>query len=128
MRRSVWVLLWLALAGCAPLYPAAEPAAPEPDPILQGKALAARFGCTSCHSADGRPGIGPTWKGLYGSRRPLAGGGEAVADEAYLRESILRPNAKIVQGFPPNVMPQDFAQKLSTEQIEAILAYIRSLK
>ena len=49
-------------------------------------------------------------------------------DEAYLYESIVDPNAKIVKGFPAEVMPQDFGQKLSDSEIQAIIEYIKTLQ
>lgn len=81
-----------------------------------------------CPSVDGSPRVGPTWKGLFGKERALADGSTVKADEAYLRESIVDPNAKIAKGFPSDVMPQDFGQKLSEADIEAIIAYIKTLR
>jgi|GEM_PF-1829509 len=94
----------------------------------QGESIAAQFGCAACHSANGDPGIGPTWKGLFGLTRSLTDGTEVTADEAYLQEAIVAPNTKIVQGFPPSIMPQDFGDRLSEDQIQAIIEYIKVLK
>jgi cytochrome c oxidase subunit 2 len=77
---------------------------------------------------DGKVVVGPTWKGLYGADVTLADGTTVKADEAYLVESIVKPNAKIVKGFAPSIMPQDFADKLTQEQINDLVAYIKSLK
>ena len=71
---------------------------------LSGTALAQSKGCTACHSQDGSRMLGPTWQGIFGSQRQLASGQKIVVDDAYLKESIFQPNAKIVKGFPP-VMP-----------------------
>ena len=65
-------------------------------------------GCVVCHTPDGRAGVGPTWQGIYGSEETLADGTTVTVDDAYIRESILDPNAKIVKGFPPNIMPPNF--------------------
>jgi cytochrome c oxidase subunit 2 len=92
--------------------------------IDRGKELVAQNGCLGCHSIDGSKSVGPTWKGLYGSDRELEDGTTVKADEAYLRESIVNPNAKVVKGFPP-VMPP-YAQ-LSDEDLKALIAYIKSL-
>jgi cytochrome c oxidase subunit 2 len=78
----------------------------------------------SCHSLDGSRGQGPTFKDLFGSPRPLAAGPTAVADEDYIRESILYPNAKIVAGYAP-VMPS-FAGSLREEDIRAIIAFLKT--
>ena len=79
-----------------------------------------------CHSVDGSSGIGPTWLNLYGSNVKLADGTTVVADEKYLTESILNPNAAIVEGFPsPSPMPQF---TLTDSEIANIVAYIKTLK
>ena len=90
----------------------------------QGRELAQSRGCAACHSVDGKPGIGPTWKGLYGKTESLAGGATVQVDDAYLKESILLPNAKVVQGFAP-VMPP---QALSDQEVAALIAYIKEVK
>ncbi len=98
------------------------------DPVKLGQSVATANGCAACHSIDGKAGVGPTWKGLFDSNRELASGGPVKADEAYLKESIANPNAKIAKGFGPNVMPATFGSSLKPEQIDQIIAYIKSLK
>ena len=102
----------------------------EPDPALvkRGRKLAARKGCAACHSTDGSSRAGPTWKCLFGRERELADGSTVLADEAYIRESILDPNARIARGFSRGLMPTDFASKLKDDDIRALVAYIKSLK
>ena len=90
-----------------------------------GKAIVAQNGCSGCHSIDGSKLTGPTWRGLFGSEVKLADGSTVKADEAYLIESIHDPNAKVVEGFPANIMPKF---SLTDEQIKAIVAYIETLK
>lgn len=85
------------------------------------------MGCAGCHSVDGTTIVGPSWQGLYGKTETFEGGSTVVVDEAYLRELIINPGAKVVAGFPNGVMPQDFGQKLSDEQIADLIAYILSL-
>ncbi len=97
------------------------------DLVAQGKSLAARNGCSGCHSPDGSPLTGPTWLGLYGKQETLADDSTVTVDEAYLTESIVDPNAKIVDGYAANIMPADFGDRLSDEDIAAIIAYIKSL-
>ena len=97
-------------------------------PADRGKKLAAENGCAACHSADGTQVVGPTWKGLYNSDVTLADGKTVKADEAYLKESIINTNAKIVKGFLPSIMPQNFREKLSDDQINDIIEHIKSLK
>jgi cytochrome c oxidase subunit 2 len=81
-----------------------------------------------CHSTGGADGIGPTWKGLFGSQTTLANGSTVTADEAYIRESIVQPNAKVVEGFQPNIMPQTFGNSLTDEQITGLIEYIKTIE
>lgn len=85
--------------------------------------------CITCHSVDGSKGTGPSWKGLYGStvelNAALSGGvGSVTFDEAYVHESVLKPTAKVVAGFNPVMPPYN----LSDKQIDAIIAYMKTLK
>ncbi len=93
----------------------------------RGQQLATSVGCAACHSADGTIGVAPTWQGLYGRERPLSGGSSVLADESYLRESIIDPNAKVADGFTPGIMPQDFGERLDDDEIASIIEYIKAL-
>jgi cytochrome c oxidase subunit 2 len=81
----------------------------------------------ACHSLTGAAGAGPTWQGLYGSTRPLANGETVTADDAYLHESIVNPSAKIAQGFG-DIMPKDFGTRLTEEQINQIIEFIKTVE
>lgn len=94
-------------------------------PEGRGQALVAANGCAACHSINGSPGIGPTWFGLLGRTEELTDGSTAVADEAYIHESIKAPQAKIVAGFENQLMP---AYSFTDEQIDDIVAYIKTLR
>ncbi|APR75839.1 Cytochrome c oxidase polypeptide II [Minicystis rosea] len=91
-----------------------------------GENVAAEEGCLRCHTPDGTPHIGPTWAGLYMSTVPLEGGGNVVADDAYITESMMDPLAKLHLGFQP-VMPS-FLGRLEPAQVAAIVEYIRFLR
>jgi len=91
-----------------------------------GKLLYEKQGCSTCHSVDGTPKIGPTWKGLFGKTESFVDGSSAPADENYIRQSILDPAAKVVQGYAPS-MPT-YMGKLKDAEIDGIIAYIKSLK
>jgi cytochrome c oxidase subunit 2 len=91
----------------------------------QGADLYKAKGCVACHTIDGAPSVGPTYKGLYGSSVKLSNGTTIVADDNYLRESILEPNTKMVAGFQP-VMPS-FQGVLKDREIDALIAFIKSL-
>lgn len=84
-------------------------------------------GCAACHTSDGSVSLGPTWMGLYGSEVTLRGGLIVIADEAYLRESIVDPTARVVLGIWPVGMPEGFGDTLSEREIASLIAYIKSL-
>ncbi|RKU00466.1 cytochrome B [Burkholderia sp. Nafp2/4-1b] len=88
----------------------------------QGKALAAAKGCLACHTVDGTPRVGPTWKGLYGKTETMADGSTAKVDEAYLRAFIRNPTARVVKGYAP-IMPHF---DLSEQELTALVTYIES--
>lgn len=83
---------------------------------LPGKALAKDYGCMACHSTDGSAGVGPTWKGLYGSQVTLESGDVATVDRDYLVRSIVDPAADVPQGtkvpMPVNRVPDADVQKI----------------
>src|SRR5207247_140538 len=83
-----------------------------------------QLACSNCHKED-NSGRCPTLVGVFGKDVPLAGGARVKADEAYLRESILQPQAKVVAGYEP-VMPT-FTGLVSEEQVVQLVEYIKSL-
>ncbi|OLB96963.1 MAG: hypothetical protein AUI02_01690 [Acidobacteria bacterium 13_2_20CM_2_57_12] len=95
------------------------------NPAVAGEKLFAEKACITCHVANGT-GPSPSLNGVYGAQVLLADGSTVTAEEAYIRESILQPNAKIVAGYPP-LMPT-FQGQLTEEQIFALTAYIKSLQ
>jgi len=97
------------------------------NPVDRGQKWYASFGCKACHSIDGTPSVGPTWKGLYGSQVTFTDGTTAVADDAYLTEAIRNPAAKIVQGFQP-IMPAGIATQMTDDQVKDVIAFIKTLK
>jgi cytochrome c oxidase subunit II len=89
-----------------------------------GEKLFQDLGCITCHRADGQ-GRGPVLLGVYGRPVTLSTGDTVIADDAYIRESILNPTAKVVAGFQP-IMPT--AQGVvSEEQILQLIEYVKSL-
>jgi cytochrome c oxidase subunit 2 len=93
-----------------------------------GAQLAKEKGCLACHSLDGTRGVGPTFKGLYNSRVTVLQNGTRLtvtADDAYLRESIRAPEAKVVEGFQP-IMPT--MPELKDEEVEALVEFIEGVK
>lgn len=94
-------------------------------PVEQGRDLFEnKLGCASCH-AGGPQQRGAKLEGIFGKDVKLVGGTTVVADEAYLRESILNPGTKIVEGYQP-IMPT-FKGQVTEEQLMSLVAYIKSL-
>jgi len=95
---------------------------------LDGRKLAEARGCLGCHSLDGSPRVGPSFKGLMGRTVVVLSGGKErsiPADTAYLRRAILEPSADIVKGFQP-IMPA-YAD-LTPAEMEALLEFLEELK
>jgi cytochrome c oxidase subunit 2 len=97
----------------------------EINPVSAGAKLFGDKACATCHIGDGS-GRAPSLNGVYGAQVLLADGTTVTADDAYIRESILQPNAKIVAGYQP-LMPT-FQGQLTEEQIIALTSYIKSLQ
>lgn len=86
--------------------------------------------CNACHSSDGSKLVGPSFKGLVGRKEVVNTGSEKreiVVDEAYLRQSILEPNADIVEGYPKGLM-QSYKETLTEEELQELINYLKSLK
>ena len=115
----------VAVAQVAPA--AAATPAPASDPAALGAQLVKDYGCVACHASDDKRLVGPGWGGLYESSVSLADGGKVTADDAYLAESIRQPEAKIVAGYPPGVMPA-YDTLLKTDEVNAIVAYLHTLE
>ncbi|TNE74612.1 cytochrome c oxidase subunit II [bacterium] len=91
-----------------------------------GKMLYTKSGCQTCHSTDGSKLVGPSYKGLFGSKKTFTDGSSLVADETYIKSSILNPSEHVVAGFAP-VMPT-YQGILSNDDIDAIIEFIKEQK
>jgi cytochrome c oxidase subunit 2 len=96
----------------------------EDSPVAAGAKLFQDLTCITCHRSDSQ-GRGPMLNNVFGHEVELQGGAKVVADEAYIRESILNPQAKIVNGFQP-LMPT-FQGLVTEEQLLQLIAYVQSL-
>ena len=94
-------------------------------PAQAGEKLFSEYGCATCHKIEGG-GVGPSLGDVFGHEVALADGRTVVADDNYLRESIMTPMAKVVRGFIP-AMPT-FQGQLNEEQLMQLIAYIKTLK
>lgn len=98
---------------------------PPESPVVQGEQLFAELNCVTCHRPDSA-GRGPVLNGIFGRGVKLASGDTVVADEVYVRESIVNPATKVVAGYQP-VMPT-YQGLVTEEQLIALIAYIESLQ
>lgn len=94
-------------------------------PAEYGGRLYESKACVTCHSLDGTPGNGPSFLGVFGHEVTLEDGSTVIADENYIRESILNPKAKLVAGYQA-VMPT-YQGLLSDGEIDALVAFIKSV-
>lgn len=93
-----------------------------------GADLVKMKGCTGCHNIEGPTKVGPTWTGIYESKRQIIRNGEEMevkADEDYLRASILNPSRDKAIGFENGVMPM---QNLTDQELDLIVDYLKTLK
>lgn len=90
----------------------------------KGADLVDSLGCLGCHRLDSEAGIGPSYRGLYGSVRRMVDGSVVTADDEYIRESILSPGVKIAEGFDP-IMPE---YNLSDEEVQSVILYLKTLR
>lgn len=138
IARRAWAvacaaaLVAVSLTGCGGAAKTDDHAAGEAVTFDQklaseGKTIANANGCIACHSIDGKAGVGPTWKSLYGHDVTLLDGSKVKANDAYLKESIVNPSAKVVKGFTAGSMPNTFGQTLKDGQIAALVEYMKSL-
>ncbi len=95
-------------------------------PAELGENVYKEKGCNACHSIDDSVLIGPSLKGLVGRAGELGDGSSYIADENYIRRSIVEPQGDVVKGFQP-VMPS-FKGILSDQEIDALIAYIKTLE
>lgn len=89
----------------------------------RGREIALTNGCVACHGHDGEGPIAPAWRGLYESTVTLDDGTTVIADDAYLRRSVLEPDAQRVAGYALQMPAYD----LDDEELDALIAYIREL-
>jgi nitric oxide reductase subunit C len=123
MRKTLSITIALLIAATL-LVACGGGGGSDAQAVEAGKALFAQTvigtqaGCSTCHSLNaGEVIVGPSLAGI-GSRH----------DAAYIRESILDPNAVLVEGFPADTMPNVWGTELSGEQIDELVAYLQTLK
>ncbi|KWR82355.1 cytochrome c oxidase subunit II [Cupriavidus sp. IDO] len=122
LARQQTFAMTQAKAAAQPVAAAGVATGPGAGLAEQGRALAQSKGCVGCHSIDGSPGVGPSWKGLFGKTETFADGSSAQVDAAFLKTEITDPQARLVKGFGP-VMPKI---ALTDEEIAALTAYIQA--
>ena len=95
---------------------------PEEPIVAQGRMVADGNGCFACHTLDGTSAVGPSWLDMWGREVELNDGSTVTVDEAYVRESISDPNAKLVEGFAPTMI----AYELTEEDMTALLSFLQA--
>lgn len=93
----------------------------------KGMSLFQSKGCLGCHTTDGTKKIGPTFKGLFGTKEMVITAGkehEVVVDENFIRKAVLQPGADLVKGYP-NIMPK---LPVTPQELDTIVATIKGLK
>ena len=98
--------------------------------MMPGELLMKKQGCVACHTTDGSKLVGPSFKGLYGSKRTVIANGvkkEIIADDEYIKNSILDPNKEVVDGFPKGIMT-NYNGQISEEEINQLIEFIKTLK
>ena len=102
----------------------------RPEPTTNGRLLYALH-CMSCHTLDGKKRIGPSFADLWTGKRTVTRGQqtkEIAADEQYIRESILQPQAAIVQGYEKANRMVDIRKTLNEKQIDALVRFLMDMK
>ena len=122
-------LLLIVLAACSPdeldfAYDDLPPGDPARGAELYAESVSGGASCLSCHSLDGAKGAGPPLDGYAGVAGERVDGRSA---EAYTFESLLRPSKHLVRGYS-NIMPSDYAEKLSRQDIADLIAYMLTLQ
>ncbi|MHA3772558.1 ThuA domain-containing protein [Verrucomicrobiota bacterium sgz303538] len=128
--REGFGALTVDLTPRAPVAAAGPSVAHAEPTIEEGHKLYETMGCIACHSTDGSLAgkVGPTWKGLFGRKRELLDGSVVTADEAYIRESILKPAAKVPKGFEKlDAGMPIYEGVLNDVQVRSLVLFIQSL-
>ncbi len=125
MRRLLAVLLVLS-AGCGNPAIGGSTDLTEGDELFAAPVLGNRAGCITCHSLD--PDVTLVGPSIAGIGAVAGDRVDGLDTEAYLRQSLVEPNAYIVDGFADDVMPGDYVLNLTDPQIEALVNYMAALK
>lgn len=122
------LLMWVFVAGALVFSTACDKQKRAPGVAGKGQDLFAQKGCVACHSTDGSRKIGPSLKGVFGSKRTVVSNGRThtlTADDAYLTRSITVPDADKVKGFETVPM---IKVPLKPDEVTALIAFIKTLK
>ncbi len=128
---ATFILNWEPTAmGQAELTELPTPtAAPEEqgDPVARGRQIFTERGCAGCHTIEGLSTgvVGPNLTQIGEIAATLK---EGYSAEEYIRESIQNPNAYIVEGYQPNIMPQNYGQQLSQQELDDLVAFLLAQK
>lgn len=128
MRKVVFALVVVALLAAACSGGGSAPTtggnAANGEKLFKQTVIGALPGCVTCHSVDGSKLVGPSLQGIAARAGSTVSG---MTAEAYLKQSILEPNAHVVKDYPQGVM-QAYGKDLKEAEVADIVAYLLTLK
>ena len=102
---------------------------PKVDKVAKAQKILGNHGCLGCHSTDGTPIVGPSFKGMFGHTVKVSENGtlkEVLADENYIKQSIFDPNSQVVEGFNPGMMAP-YKGILNDDDVNTLIEYFKGL-
>ena len=123
---ALLMIIALTITACGGDDGGSDTAANAGDELFQQATIGTLAGCKTCHSLE--PGviiIGPSLASIGAEADGRVAG---VSAEDYLRQSILDPNAHLVEDFPASIMPNTYQNQLTEEQVDALVNYLLTLK
>ena len=127
-RRRFGILIMSVVGLVTPIAACGEAALPTTTTEHPGREVYLEKNCAGCHTTLGADAAGPTFLGLAGSEVTLTTGEVVIADDEYLRRSIIDPSAQIVDRYKDKLeMPDIFEGRLTEEDLANVISYIKSL-
>jgi mono/diheme cytochrome c family protein len=128
MKKTILILFLYAgwLAACSTGTEVTGVSAENGQALFQKAVLGGSAGCATCHALE--PGailVGPSLAGIGSQAGERV---DSLSAEEYLRQSILKPDDHLAEGFPAGVMPKTYQENLNQDEIESLVAYLISLK
>ena len=127
-KLTILVVVALLLVGCGGGGSSSGSDASEGEKLFNSATIGSDPGCATCHSlTPDKVIIGPSLAGIATDASGDAAD-RGITTEAMLKIMITDPNDEVVEGFPADTMPQDFATQLTDQQLNDVIAYLMTLK